>query len=38
MDPEEVSIHSPGVVPILPKIYVGIKDFNPEDREKCLEE
>lgn len=39
MDPEEeISIYSPGVVPILPQIYVGIKDFNPEDRERCLEE
>lgn len=37
MDIEQLSTLSPGVVPVLPQLYVGIKDFNPEDREKPID-
>lgn len=36
METEQLTVLSPGLVPVLPQIFVGIKDFNPEDREKSL--
>jgi hypothetical protein len=34
---EKLSTHEPGEVAVLPDIFVAIKDFNPEDREKPLD-
>ena len=36
-DMEKLSVYSPGEVQPLGEIFVAIKDFNPEDREKPLE-
>jgi hypothetical protein len=35
---ENQTIYTPGIVPILPELYVAIKDFNPDDRERSLDE
>ena len=37
-DNEKVSVYSPGNVDVLTDIFVATKDFNPEDREKPLEQ
>lgn len=35
---ENQTIYAPGLAPYIPLIFVAIRDFNPDDRERQIEE
>lgn len=35
---ENQTLYAPGIAPIVPEIFVAIRDFNPDDRERPIDE